>query len=171
MLGFEQAVEFILQKEGGYVKDPSDSGGETNMGISKRSYPHIDIRTLTTAQAKEIYHRDYWDALHLDSLPYRVAVVVFDTAVNSGNHRAVVLLQQSIGVGDDGVIGPATQAKLKEATSTESGSKILSLEYMLRRMKYYRSIIQGDRSKGKYMAGWYSRVMDLFSETMREEKL
>ncbi len=29
-MSFEQAVEFVLEREGGYVNDPDDKGGETN---------------------------------------------------------------------------------------------------------------------------------------------
>ena len=31
-----------------------------NSGISKRSYPAVDIKALTLDQAKAIYQRDYW---------------------------------------------------------------------------------------------------------------
>lgn len=41
---FDDAVEIVLKHEGGYVNDKKDPGGETNMGISKRAYPHIDIK-------------------------------------------------------------------------------------------------------------------------------
>src|SRR5689334_23212295 len=39
---FPEAVERLLKLEGGYVDDPADSGGETNFGITKRSYPDLD---------------------------------------------------------------------------------------------------------------------------------
>ena len=44
--------------EGGYVNHPDDKGGETNFGISKRSYPTLNIRTLTRDDAMQINHRD-----------------------------------------------------------------------------------------------------------------
>ena len=37
---FKKAIEVILKHEGGYVDDPVDPGGETNMGISRKAYPH-----------------------------------------------------------------------------------------------------------------------------------
>ena len=36
-----------LGKEGGYVNNSRDPGGETNFGISKRAYPNVDIKNLT----------------------------------------------------------------------------------------------------------------------------
>ena len=47
MAGFDDAVEIVLQNEKGYVNDPADPGGETNWGISRRAYPHLDIANLT----------------------------------------------------------------------------------------------------------------------------
>ena len=56
---FSEIIPIVLRHEGGYVNDPLDKGGETNYGISKRSYPHLDIHSLTLADAKTIYKRDF----------------------------------------------------------------------------------------------------------------
>lgn len=116
MPGFEDAVALVLRHEGGYANDPSDPGGETNFGISKRAYPNLDIRTLTVADATAIYRRDYWDAIQGDSLPYPLAVVTFDAAVNSGVGQAAKWLQEALGVVDDGVVGPKTVAAAQRRT-------------------------------------------------------
>jgi lysozyme family protein len=55
---FLEAVAHLLHDEGGYVDNPADPGGETNFGISKQSYPDVDIKNLTAEQATEIYYRD-----------------------------------------------------------------------------------------------------------------
>ena len=57
---FKDAVKIILKHEGGYVNDPVDPGGETNMGISKRAYPYLNIKELTKKDAEDIYFKDYW---------------------------------------------------------------------------------------------------------------
>ena len=44
MAEFSLAIPIVLENEGGYVDDPNDPGGETNFGISKRSYPNVDIK-------------------------------------------------------------------------------------------------------------------------------
>ena len=41
---FEEIIDNVLESEGGYVNDKDDPGGETNMGISKRAYPDLDIK-------------------------------------------------------------------------------------------------------------------------------
>lgn len=81
---FEDAVLIVLEHEGGYVNHPSDPGGETNFGISKRSYPNLDIKNLTKQKAIEIYRKDYWDAIKCDSLPEHLRLIAFDCAVNQG---------------------------------------------------------------------------------------
>lgn len=41
---YDEAFKEVLGFEGGYVDDPEDKGGETKFGISKRSYPYVDIK-------------------------------------------------------------------------------------------------------------------------------
>ena len=57
---FEEAFTRLIGHDGGYVNHPSDPGGETKFGISKRAYPGEDIAGLTLQHAKNIYYRDYW---------------------------------------------------------------------------------------------------------------
>lgn len=108
MSNFDKAFEAVIGHEGGYVWHPSDPGGETNWGISKRAYPDVDIKALTREGARSIYRRDYWLRARCDELPAGVAFDVFDAAVNSGVGQAVRWLQRSVGVADDGIVGPVT---------------------------------------------------------------
>lgn len=84
MSAFDDAFDAVIGVEGGYVNNPADPGGETKYGITKRSYPNLDIANLTLDDAKAIYLRDYWSPLNLDSAPYSVALLLFDAAVNQG---------------------------------------------------------------------------------------
>lgn len=84
---FDRAFEIVVGIEAGYVCDPQDPGGETKYGISKRAYPNEDIKNLTMESAKFLYQRDYWTAHGLDSLEWGKALLVFDCAVNGGNHQ------------------------------------------------------------------------------------
>ncbi len=110
---FEQAFDKLIGHEGGYVNDPRDPGGETKFGISKRSYPHLNIAALTLEQAKEIYRLDYWDRARCSELPPDVAFQLFDTAINSGIGQAVRFLQRAAGVADDGQVGPLTMRAVR----------------------------------------------------------
>jgi lysozyme family protein len=81
---FPAAFAIVVGIEAGYVDDLSDPGGETKYGISKRSYPNVDIPQLTLEEAQAIYRRDFWDKLNLDSMPWNLALIEFDAAVNQG---------------------------------------------------------------------------------------
>ncbi len=105
---FDRAFEKVLEFEGSYVNHAADPGGETKYGISKRSYPTLDIKNLTVAQAKAIYKKDFWDAMRCDELPPVLAETVFDAAVNSGRRAATIWLQKCMGVKADGIMGPLT---------------------------------------------------------------
>src|SRR5439155_25331163 len=94
--------------EGKYSNDPSDPGGATRWGISKRSHPNLDITTLTIENAKEIYAEEYWNLAHCGDFPAGLAMAVFDAAVNQGVTPAIRLLQDALHVPVDGKVGVAT---------------------------------------------------------------
>ena len=154
---FEVAVELILKHEGGYVNHLSDPGGETNYGISKRSYPHLDIKNLTREQAIAIYERDYWDKCQCDYLPSGLALMVFDMAVNAGNNRAIRILQYVLGVSVDGIIGPKTL----EAASKSNDTDIY--EYANQRLEFYQSL----KTWPTFGRGWTRRTEETLAEALK----
>lgn len=98
---FAKALAFTLQREGGYVNDPDDPGGETNYGLSRRAYPDLDIRNLTLEQAALIYRRDYWEAPGFNrvaDVSPALAERLFDLGVNCGTATAAKMLQRAINV-------------------------------------------------------------------------
>ena len=107
-MDFDEAFERLIGHEGGYVNSPADPGGETKYGISKRSYPHLDIQNLTIAESKRLYKRDYWGPSGCDAVPDGIKFLMFDAGVNSGPAAAIKLLQRSVGTTEDGVLGPIT---------------------------------------------------------------
>lgn len=86
---FDRSIKFVLKWEGDYVNDPSDPGGETNFGISKRAFPMLDIKSLTEDEARDIYRTRYWEKAGCDNLDWPMCLVVFDAAVNCGVTRAL----------------------------------------------------------------------------------
>lgn len=89
MSAWDAAVKLIMTLEGGYVNHPTDPGGETKWGISKRSYPHLDIANLTKHEARQIYRRDFWDPVAAHVTDPAMQLLVFDAAVNHGLARAL----------------------------------------------------------------------------------
>lgn len=118
-MNFDLAFDRLIGNEGGYVNHPGDPGGETNFGISKRSYPTVDIASLTRDQAKVIYFRDFWQRGQMYQYDPAIAFQVFDIAVNSGIETAIRMLQRAAGVADDGHIGPITIAAIKSRSVTD----------------------------------------------------
>ncbi len=92
---FGRAIEFVLRWEGGYSNDPSDPGGETKYGISKRAHPDVDIANLTLEDAKTIYRAEYWVPLGCDGLDWPLDLVCMDSGVNLGPSRAREFLNNS----------------------------------------------------------------------------
>jgi lysozyme family protein len=144
---FEICVAFTLRQEGGYVDDPADPGGATNMGITLATYREwsddprlgdLQVKDMTLKTASAIYRSRYWNPLRADALPPGVDLSVFDMGVNAGISRAARLLQQALGfIGDqvDGSIGPGTLA-----AADRLDARTLVNNLADRQTAYYRSL-------------------------------
>jgi lysozyme family protein len=156
---FEKAVHRVLEDEGGYVNDPQDPGGETKYGISKRSYPNVNIKYLTKLQAVAIYHTDWWAPGPYEAMIHdELASKLFNTAVNMGDKRAFRFLQEAANelgakLVVDGIIGPRTI----RAINNLNGTMLLSA-FRRRQEQYYLDLIAARPSLGKYKNGWITRA-------------
>ena len=146
---FDIAFDRVLGHEGGLIDDKSDPGGLTNWGISQRSYPGIDIRSLTRERAKEIYRTDFWDKLQADKLHPAVAFQLFDGAVNHGIKQSVKLLQRAVHVTQDGIMGPKTIAAVRAVKPNE-----LAVTLGVERLLFCTDLTTWSR----YGKGWVRRV-------------
>ena len=149
---FEKCLEITLVHEGGYVNDKRDPGGETNMGISKRSYPKEDIRGMTRERASAIYRRDFWKPVQGDDLPDGLDLVAFDAAVNSGPSRGAKWLQQALGVTVDGKIGPQTIAAAQATYAPAAIQRAVGF-----RLAFLRSL----KTWPTFGKGWTARMQRL----------
>ena len=149
MTPFETAFAIVVGHEGGFDATRADPGNwtggavgagrlaGTKYGISAAAYPDTDIETLTLADARAIYRRDYWDRVQADALPPPLALLVFDAAVNNGIGHAVRWLQAAAGAAEDGQPGPATLAAVARA---EGGGAALCAEFQAQRMTFMASL-------------------------------
>lgn len=156
---FDQAFMHVVGLEGGEVNDPDDPGGHTKYGISQRAYPHIDIAALTILGAKDIYFEDYWKVLRCGSLPWPLALFVFDCGVNQGNQVAAKLLQKVLGVTVDGDLGKVTLAKAAKA------DEAVGAMYLTERALRYATT----KNFNKYGRGWFKRLFMIALEAQRCE--
>ena len=154
---FFEIVNHTLEEEGGYVNDPTDKGGETNFGISKRAYPNLDVFNLTEDDAIDIYWKDYWVRGKCDKVPSKLQPIYFDMCVNFGISGAIKVLQatansKGANIEVDGRIGPNTIKAIKN----------LSLERVraFRVLKFAKIVIANPKQM-KFWYGWYRRSLKI----------
>jgi len=150
MAKFEDAIGTILKNEGGYVNNPNDPGGETKYGISKSSYPNVDIKNLTVEGATAIYRRDFWRFSGIND--QQVATKVFDMYVNM-RHDAIKLAQEILGITQDGLYGGNTEA----AINAMDPQQFLIL-YRARLVKHYELIIAVHPNEVVFKENWLERA-------------
>lgn len=134
--GFQQAVAFTLQAEGGL--NPNDSNGTpSNFGINQKAHPGIDVTKLTKPEAAAIYKKEYWDFIGGDQLSKNnpgLAMAAFDTAV-------------------------LNKQKAKEFLAAAGGD---AGRFMDMREGFLKSLVAKDPAKyGKYEKTWTTRNANL----------
>lgn len=157
---WESSLAHTLKLEGGFTNHPSDPGGITNLGVTKKVWEEyaghpVDeafMRTLTPEIVAPLYRARYWNLVKADELPSGVDYVVFDCAVNSGVGRSVKFLQQVLHVYVDGFIGPMTLAAAK-ASDTH---KLINMLCDTR-----QAFLQSLRTFDVFGKGWTARVVDV----------
>lgn len=161
---FAAALRHVLALEGGWSNDPADPGGPTNRGITLATYaawrrrqitsqsrPGLvaELRTIPASTVETIYREAYWRAARCHVLPAPVALMQFDTAVNQGPLRAVLILQEALDVTIDGEIGPRTLAAVLAADQIA----LLKAIAAIRRRRYRQT-----RNFARFGRGWLNRV-------------
>ena len=154
---WEKAIAFVLKMEGGDMPEnvKGDPGGLTKFGISQKAYPSVDIAGLTLEQAKDIYRRYYWNQCACDQLPTPFSIAVFDTAVNQGVGKAKRLLQLSLDVTVDGVIGDKTIAAAHKA------SRYRVKRFLAERQTSYARLMADKPELLQFALDWSYRVISL----------
>lgn len=158
-------VAAVLAREGGFVDNPADTGGPTNMGVTlaalfawrKRPVTIADLKALTRQEAAAIYQKRYIVAPGFDAIsnPAMRALVV-DSGVNHGPEDAVRFMQRALGgLKVDGVFGPLTRAAVNAAAPLR-----LYVRTCAERMREYGRLITARPADSVFAAGWSDRVAD-----------
>ena len=150
----------VLKHEGGFVNNPKDPGGMTNLGVTRsawesylnRSVTEAEMRALTPETVKPFYKAMYWDKIKGDQLPAGVDYAAYDLAVNSGTGRAAKYLQEIAGVTADGAIGPKSLEAIKSCDPDQVVDALCDMRLdFLKRLPTFETF-------GK---GWTIRVNDV----------
>ena len=155
---FKKCLELVLKSEGGWVNNPKDPGGETNLGVTKKVWEEWvghEVKTmkdLTPEDVAPMYQAKYFMACYANQLPVGIDYMAFDAAVNMGPGRAVKLLQECLGCVPDGTIGPRTMQLIDQKKAED----IVDL-YSKRKTSFY----EGLPTFSTFGKGWLKRVEDV----------
>lgn len=157
---FNKAFQSLIVLEGSYSNDSLDNGKETKYGITKRDYPHLNIKELSLDQAKEIYYRDYWNVNQYNKIrSINIAEKVFHMTVNTGAYQSHLILQRALGAAghksliEDGILGNMT---FEAINKSQPRSLLPALRSEL--AGFYRLIIATRPSQIKFKNGWLKRA-------------
>jgi lysozyme family protein len=167
MADFSVFLPILLRFEGGYVNDPTDPGGETNKGVTMKTFQQCsqdllgldptsdNLKALTDAQAGVIYKALYWDKVQGDAYTLQdLANIVCDFYVNAGGHATKLLQHVLNGMGaniaEDGSIGPGTMQALAGFDQVQ-----VYRQYKQGRINYYQALGQ---KFPQFVKGWLNRV-------------
>lgn len=154
---FDKCLALVLKSEGGFVNNPADPGGMTNLGVTKAVWEEwtghaVDektMRNLTPQQVAPLYKAKYWMACYAPQLKTGVDYCLFDAAVNMGPGRAVKLLQEAMQCVPDGTIGPRTMQLLDQKKPED-----IVQAFSQRKISFY----EGLKTFPVFGAGWLKRV-------------
>ena len=154
---FEKSLDFLLESEGGFVNNPKDPGGMTNLGVTAATWAQYkgrattekEMRNLKKSDVTPLYEKKYWDACKCDDLPSGIDYLVFDFAVNAGPGRAIKTLQKAIGVPEDGAIGPVTLQNIDVMEKSE-----LITRFSDAKKEFYESL----PTFPTFGKGWLARI-------------
>ena len=154
---FAAALALVLGVEKGFVDNPHDPGGATNLGVTQATFdkwrnlqgvPLQSVALTTADEAAKIYKANYWDAVGGDTRPGGVDYCLFDFAVNSGPGRALKFLAHVL-YGHPDKAGDADPA-------------LLCFALCLSRMRFMEGADWSDFGKG-----WASRVVTVLYQSLR----
>lgn len=171
-------INSIIKVEGGYVNNPSDSGGETNFGITyevARANGYAgDMVHMPVSVAFNIYSKQYWDNVCGDlivELSEAVAEEVVDTGINMGTSRASYFLQRSLNVLNqqeelyndlmvDMDIGPATINALQSYLSKRDEDVLVKMLNCLQGA-FYVELSERRVKDEEFIYGWFKNRVTL----------
>ena len=168
-----EIINHIIEVEGGFVDDPSDSGGATNFGITEKVARANgfagSMRDLTREFAFSVYSAKYWDSVKADEILIMsepVAAEVVDTAINMGPSRAGKFLQKALNafnncqklysdISVDGIIGTGTLAALA-AYLEQRDEDVLVKGLNVLQGAFLFDLIERREKDEKFFYGWFS---------------
>lgn len=170
MADVRKLAPFILKWEGGFVNDPDDLGGATNMGVTigvwkscgydKDGDGDIDVDDLHLLTREDVVNRVlkpyYWDRWKADSIQDQsVANILVDWIWASGVH-GIKIPQDLLGVIPDDIVGPKTLVAVNSRNPRELFDQI-----KIARFDFIEDICRKRPANNKFKRGWMNRINDI----------
>lgn len=172
MADVNKLAPFLLKWEGGFVNDPDDLGGATNMGVTMATYesycrkkgytkPTVErLKKLSEQEWTEIMKTLYWDRWKADEIKSQsVANILVDWVWASGVY-GIKIPQEIVGVKPDGIVGPKTIAAVNSKNSRELFDQLKSARY-----DFIDEICRKRPANNKFKRGWLNRINDITFES------
>ena len=167
MANINEFMPRLLQWEGGYVNNPNDPGGATNMGVTLATWKSVgydkngdgvideeDIKELTVEDVTIVVKKFYWDTVMGDYINSQsIADMLTDWLYNSGA-TAIHHIQYLLGVNSDGVIGPGTLGAINSYADQPGLFQALKTA----RLNFITAIVAQNPSYHEFMQGWNNRI-------------
>lgn len=163
MANYKKIVPFFYKWEGGYVNDPSDAGGETNKGVTYKTWVsffgdncHDRFMEMSNDDWGVIFKKGYWDKVKGDDIQLQsIAECLVSWAWGSGSRTAIKEIQRELGVSVDGVIGKNTLKAINESNELELFERCIK-----RRESFFRKITVSRPENSRFLKGWLNRLAD-----------
>jgi len=154
------ALSWHLKHEGTWSNHPSDPGGFTYAGISKNAHANwegwkylTNDNHIPESMIVSFYDSLVWKPMMCDSMPPAVAFYLFDTACLIGTPCATYLLQKTLNVTPDGVIGPQTLQAIRNHDVQSLLSKL-----HIARVAFHNKVVQDYPNLRVFYKGWIRRA-------------
>lgn len=166
MANIKLLVPKILKWEGGYVNDPKDPGGATNMGVTIGTWKTVgydknhdgkidetDIKLLTPDDATMVLKKFYWDKIHGDDITSQSIAEIWTDWVWASGSTAIKRVQKILGISPDGNVGQQTLSLVNTKTPKELFESIKQ-----DRLSFIDQIIKVNPNLEKFRKGWINRI-------------
>lgn len=179
---FLRAVERTVRIEGGFVDNPADRGGPTNLGVTLRTLDRWyrselgrpatleDLKNLNHEGARQLYCDLYWNDRVLPCQDIAewwepMGAECFDSAVLHGPKVSAMFLQRGLNIINlnekawpdletDGWAGPATLEAMRAVDNLTRGKDRLMLAVNVYQGRYITDIAENDPTQEAFVGGW-----------------
>jgi lysozyme family protein len=157
---FYYALTWHLKHEGLVANHPLDPGGFTYAGISQNAHTNwkgweylTKGKLIPESLIVSFYDSLVWKPMMCDSMSPALAFYLFDTACLIGTPYATYLLQKTLNVTSDGIMGPLTLQAIRNHDVQSLLPKLHTA-----RITFHRKVVQKYPNLNVFYKGWIRRV-------------